>query len=179
MTTSPHHPTAHHPTTHHPTADLAVRTVPSPLGSLLLVADGDALAGLYYPDHRPAPRLGPTRADPGALPAAVEQLEQWFAGERTAFDLPLALRGTAFQRTVWHALAAIPPGTTVGYGELAQRVGRPGAARAVGHAVARNPVSIVLPCHRVVGARGALTGYAGGVERKRSLLDHERRLVAA
>jgi methylated-DNA-[protein]-cysteine S-methyltransferase len=104
---------------------------------------------------------------------AVEQLREYFAGRRRNFDLPLAPRGTDLQRQVWHALAKIPYGTTVSYGELAAKLGRPQAQRAVGAANARNPLSIVLPCHRVVGAGGALTGYAGGLDVKRWLLEHE------
>ena len=105
----------------------------------------------------------------------VDQLHEWFAGDRTTFDLTIELDGTDFQRAVWDALQAIPYGETVTYGELAAAAGRPGAARAIGHAVARNPVSIVVPCHRVVGSSGTLTGYAGGIDRKRALLELEQR----
>ena len=150
--------------------------VDSPLGPLTLRADDGVLTGLYLPEHRrgPAPgTLGPR--DDAALPAVREQLAAYFAGERTAFDVPLELRGTAFQQRVWAALRAIPYGQTWTYGELAARIGAPAASRAVGLANGRNPVSIVVPCHRVVGASGSLTGYAGGVERKRALLDLEAR----
>jgi methylated-DNA-[protein]-cysteine S-methyltransferase len=117
------------------------------------------------------------REDPAAFVDVIAALDAYLAEGSSGFHLPLDLRGTAFQRTVWAALRAIPPGDTVTYAELARRVGRPGAARAVGSAVARNPVSIVVPCHRVVGSDGSLTGYAGGVERKRWLLAHERKAV--
>src|SRR5205085_9923425 len=108
-------------------------------------------------------------------PEPARQLREFFAGERTAFELPLRPAGTPFQRAVWDALLEVPYGETTGYGALAQRLGRPGAARAVGLANARNPLAIVVPCHRVVGASGALTGYAGGLERKRFLLELEAR----
>lgn len=150
--------------------------VGSPLGPITLVAHGDALCGLFFEQrrHAPAPdRLGPRRT--GALPAVAEQLDAWFAGERVDFDLPLLLRGTPFQRAVWAALRGIPFGRTETYGALARRLGRPNAARAVGSANAHNPVSLIVPCHRLVGADGDLTGYGGGLDRKRALLDFERR----
>lgn len=160
---------------------------PSPIGDLLLVGDvpdggaGGAAAvlrGLYLPGHRRGPAVDPAwRRDPAAFARVGAALDAYATDGATAFDLPLDLRGSAFQRTVWAELRAIPPGETVTYAELARRVGRPGAARAVGSAVARNPVSIVVPCHRVVGSDGSLTGYAGGVERKRWLLAHEREAV--
>lgn len=150
--------------------------VDSPLGPLTLRAEDGVLSGLYMTEHRhgPAPDTLGTRDDDG-LPGVREQLASYFAGELTAFDLPLAVRGTAFQQRVWAALREIPYGATTSYGELAGAIGRPSAVRAVGLANGRNPVSIVVPCHRVVGAGGALTGYGGGVERKRALLDLERR----
>ena len=149
--------------------------VESPLGPLTLRADDGALTGLYLPGHRrgPAPGTLGTRDD-AVLPAVREQLAAYFAGERTAFDVPLELRGTAFQQRVWAALREIPYGETRTYGQLAAALGAPSASRAVGLANGRNPISIVVPCHRVVGASGSLTGYAGGVERKRALLDLER-----
>ena len=155
--------------------------VNSPVGPLTLVAAGGALAGLYLDEqrHRPAPeRFGEPDAGPdGELFAeASSQLEQYFDGERTEFDLPLALDGTAFQRRVWAALLGIPYGQTVSYGQLADRIGRPSAPRAVGLANGKNPVGIIVPCHRVVGADGSLTGYGGGIERKRYLLAHEQRV---
>jgi methylated-DNA-[protein]-cysteine S-methyltransferase len=149
--------------------------VESPLGPLTLRADDGVLTGLYLPEHRrgPAPGTLGTRDDAG-LPAVREQLAAYFAGERTAFDVPLELRGTAFQQRVWAALREIPYGETRTYGQLAAALGAPSASRAVGLANGRNPISIVVPCHRVVGASGSLTGYAGGVGRKRALLDLER-----
>jgi methylated-DNA-[protein]-cysteine S-methyltransferase len=114
-------------------------------------------------------------SDDTGFDEAVRQLDEYFRGTRTAFDLPVAPQGTEFQRTVWAALRGIPYGETVTYGQLAATIDRPTASRAVGLANGRNPISIVIPCHRVVGSGGALTGYGGGVERKRLLLEHERR----
>jgi methylated-DNA-[protein]-cysteine S-methyltransferase len=125
--------------------------------------------------HRPAE---PTFGSPGAgevFERAEAQLAEYFAGRRRVFDLPLALRGTPFQRAVWTALLDIPYGETASYGELAQLLGKPAASRAVGLANGKNPVSIIVPCHRVIGSTGSLTGYGGGLERKRYLLDFERR----
>ena len=151
----------------------------SPLGRIHLVADDEGLTGIYLEDHARKPSFA---ADDGGgwrlLEAAREQLARWFEGERTDFDLPLRPRGTPFQMDVWRALSSIPFGETRTYAEIARTLGRPAAWRAVGAANARNPISIVVPCHRVVGASGALTGYAGGVDRKRWLLEHER-VVAA
>lgn len=150
-------------------------TLDSPVGELLLLGDGDALTGLFFAEHARGPARGAHgERRPEAFATVAEQLEAYFAGRLTAFDLPLAPAGTPFQRDVWRALRAVPYGETTTYGELARRAGRPGAARAVGTANARNPISIVTPCHRVVGASGALTGYAGGLERKRALLALER-----
>jgi methylated-DNA-[protein]-cysteine S-methyltransferase len=150
--------------------------VESPLGPLTLRGDDGVLTGLYLPDHRRGPEPGTLGArDDAALPAVREQLAAYFAGERTAFDVPLELRGTAFQQRVWAAMREIPYGQTRTYGQLAAALGAPSASRAVGLANGRNPISIVVPCHRVVGASGSLTGYAGGVERKRALLDLEAR----
>ncbi len=155
-----------------PAGRLAWDDVPSPIGDLLLVGDGNALVGLYLiPDRSPAPAIRAAgQRDPEALRPAAEQLEAYFAGELTAFDLPLAPAGTAFQRAVWDALLEIPYGETVSYGEIARQIGDPSAVRAVGAANGRNPISIVIPCHRVIGANGTLTGYGGGLERKRALL---------
>ena len=158
---------------------LRTTTIDSPVGPLRAVGDGEALHGFYFPDHCPAPRVNGAVEDAGAFRDLGEQLAAWFAGERTELDLALELRGTRFQRRIWAALAEIPFGATVTYSYLAVAVGLPGAARAVGHAVARNPVSIVVPCHRVVGAAGQLTGYAGGLDRKRHLLDHEQAVLGA
>lgn len=152
------------------------RVVPSPVGPLIVVVDGEGrLAGLYLSGQRHLPPdadLGVR--DDGIAGEAVRQLGEYFAGERTRFQLDLAPRGTPFQRRVWDALTAIPAGTTATYGGLAAAMGlAPGHGRAVGAAVGRNPISIVVPCHRVIGRDGTLTGYAGGLERKRWLLRHE------
>lgn len=152
--------------------------VDSPVGPLTLVADDGALVGLYMDGQRHRPDLDVSAGDLGdtaaVLAEAGAQLAAYFAGELTAFDLPLAPRGTAFQLRVWAALRDIPYGETESYGALAQRIGSPGASRAVGLANGRNPIGIVVPCHRVVGADGSLTGYGGGLPRKRFLLDLER-----
>lgn len=150
----------------------------TPLGPVLLAASDAGLAGLWFQGQRHDPAAAwrglshqPQRPDHPVLQAAQAQLQAYFEGQRTQFDLPLDLsHGTPFQRQVWEALRDIPSGDTAGYGELAARVGAPTAARAVGAAVGRNPISIIVPCHRVVGAGGALTGYAGGLDRKRALL---------
>jgi methylated-DNA-[protein]-cysteine S-methyltransferase len=150
--------------------------VNGPIGDLLLTSDGASLTGLYLEAHKGGPVSGPgwTRDDDGlVMRDAAAQLAAYFAGDREEFTLGLVLRGTEFQRTVWNALRAIPFGTTVSYAELARRVGAPEAVRAVGAAVGRNPLSIIVPCHRVVGSNGKLTGYAGGLDRKRWLLTHE------
>ena len=159
-------------------------TVPSPVGELLLLgteSDGQvALTGLYC-DPPPA-GLPPAQArrDDGAFAAAREQLTAYFAGERQEFDLPLAPQGTAFQHEVWAALREIPYGETTTYGELARRLGRPvGAARAVGACNGRNPIGIVVPCHRVIGSTGNIVGYAGGLDRKRWLLTHEAQVAGS
>jgi methylated-DNA-[protein]-cysteine S-methyltransferase len=152
----------------------------SPLGELLVAADGDALTSVRFERHESLPPLPrDSRRDDGAaaLAEARRQLAAYFAGELRVFALPLAPRGSDFQRKVWAALGEIPCGATASYGALARRLGAPNHARAVGHANGRNPLSIVVPCHRVVGASGALTGYAGGVARKRWLLAHEAKLA--
>ena len=149
----------------------------SPVGPLTLVAEDGRLAGLYMTDqrHRPdAPVFGDRDDDAEPFAAARAQLTEYFAGERTTFDLPLAPHGTEFQQTVWAALQEIPYGHTWSYGQLADHIGNPKASRAVGLANGRNPIGIVIPCHRVVGSTGALTGYGGGLERKQALLDLER-----
>jgi methylated-DNA-[protein]-cysteine S-methyltransferase len=146
-------------------------TMNSPVGELVLVGDETALRGLHFA-HR-SPRLTELRSARAPFAAAREQLEQYFAGERRAFDLPLELEGPAFHRRVWEALLTIPYGETRSYGHIAAQVGDPGAARAVGFANGRNPIAIVVPCHRVIGADGSLTGYGGGLPRKRTLLDLE------
>lgn len=149
--------------------------IASPLGPLTLTGDGEGLTGLYMSEHRHRPPLPPGAVrDDGAFAPAVAQLEEYFAGARRAFALPLAAGGTPFQKRVWAALEQIPYGETTSYGALAASLGRPGAARAVGLANGRNPISIVVPCHRVVGSGGRLTGYGGGLERKERLLELER-----
>ena len=151
--------------------------IDSPLGRLTLVAtDQGELAGLYMEEHRHRPTLETFGVrDDSVLPEVVQQLKEYFAGERTSFDVPLALTGTPFQQRVWTALQDIPYGETTTYGELAASLGLvPGASRAVGLANGKNPVSIIVPCHRVVGSTGSLTGYGGGLDRKQRLLDHER-----
>lgn len=153
------------------------KVVDSPCGPLTLVAEGDALCGLYMHEqrHRPAEA---TFGSPGSVEVFARtetQLTEYFAGRRRVFDVPLAFRGTPFQRSVWAALLDIPYGETASYGELAQLLGKPAAARAVGLANGKNPISIIVPCHRVIGSTGSLTGYGGGLERKQYLLDFERR----
>ncbi|HEX2088219.1 MAG TPA: methylated-DNA--[protein]-cysteine S-methyltransferase [Solirubrobacteraceae bacterium] len=143
----------------------------SPIGPLTATVVDGRLTALHMAPH---PR--DARRDP-ALAGVVAQLDAYFAGERTAFGLPLAPAGTAFQRRVWEALREIPYGETISYRELAARAGNPAACRAAGHANGRNPIAIVVPCHRVVGADGRLTGYGGGLERKAWLLAHERRVL--
>jgi len=156
--------------------DVTVYTVvDTPIGELALVGDGQVLSALYFSDHarRPGPDAFGIRDD-GAFARAREQLAEYFAGERTTFDLALAARGNEFQQKVWGLLRTIPYGQTRSYGQLAARLGDPGLARAVGAANGRNPISIVVPCHRVVGHDGSLTGYAGGLARKAYLLKLEQ-----
>jgi methylated-DNA-[protein]-cysteine S-methyltransferase len=157
----------------------AVRcNLPSPLGTIVMAATNTALVGLWFDGqrHQPDPCAWPLVQQHPVLDAAMEQLQQYFAGERQQFDLPLDLStGTAFQQQVWAQLQAIANGDTVSYGQLSQQIGNPKAVRAVGAAVGRNPISIVVPCHRVLGADGALTGYAGGLDRKTALLQLESR----
>ena len=152
----------------------------SPLGSITIAATAQGLAGLWFEGqrHLPAelatPDLWPTSPDHPVLAETMRQLKEYFAGERAGFDVPLDLTGgTAFQQSVWHALIGIPAGGTASYSDVGRRIGNPAAVRAVGAAVGRNPVSIIVPCHRVMGADGSLTGYAGGLERKTALLTLE------
>jgi methylated-DNA-[protein]-cysteine S-methyltransferase len=147
-----------------------------PLGRLLLVASDGALLGVHFVDGRYAQPVDPAwRRDDEAAPLrqASTQLREYWTGARREFDLRLDLRGTAFQLRVWNEIAGIPFGETISYAELARRSGAPHAVRAAGLATGRNPISIVIPCHRVVGSRGSLTGYGGGLQRKRALLDFE------
>ncbi|MER6390731.1 methylated-DNA--[protein]-cysteine S-methyltransferase [Streptomyces sp. NPDC059382] len=151
--------------------------VASPYGPLTLVATDGVLSGLYMVGqrHRPAEesfgeRVAPTEAP---FPEVVRQLTAYFAGELSEFTLPLRMEGTDFQRSVWEQLVRIPYGETWSYGQLADKLGKPGASRAVGLANGRNPIGIIVPCHRVIGASGGMTGYGGGVERKVKLLAFE------
>ena len=158
-----------------PNTEVAFTLVPSPLDELLLVGGEQGLAGVYTTGHRRGPLVRDGwRRDPALFVEARRQLESYFALELGDFDLTLVPRGTPWQLRVWEALREIPYGATATYREIAARLGADGAARAVGHANARNPLSVVVPCHRVVGANGTLAGYGGGVARKRWLLDHER-----
>jgi methylated-DNA-[protein]-cysteine S-methyltransferase len=151
-------------------------TIDSPVGPLVLTSDGTALTRVLF-DATPDPAWS---TEPCAvLDDAVAQLREYFAGERTAFDVPLDPAGTEFQKATWLQLREIPYAQTINYGQLASRVGNPHASRAVGLANGRNPISIVVPCHRVIGADGSLTGYGGGLDRKRLLLDLERRVAGA
>jgi methylated-DNA-[protein]-cysteine S-methyltransferase len=148
----------------------------SPLGPMVVAATARGVAGIWFEGqkHMPDPSGWPHEPRHAVLRQAVAQLAEYFAGTRATFDLPLDLQGgTAFQQSVWQALLAIPRGGTLSYGVLSQRIGRPAAMRAVGAAVGRNPLSVVVPCHRVLGADGSLTGYAGGLERKTALLQLE------
>ena len=148
----------------------------SPLEPLLLTSDGEALTGLFMVEHRHGPEVNAdwTEDEHAApFPEAKAQLDAYFRGALVEFDLPLAPQGTDFQRAVWDELTRIPLGVTISYGELAQRIDNPKAVRAVGLANGRNPISIIVPCHRVIGANGALTGYGGGLHRKAALLTFE------
>ncbi|GAB3874200.1 methylated-DNA--[protein]-cysteine S-methyltransferase [Kibdelosporangium lantanae] len=150
--------------------------VDSPVGPITLINLDGVLTGLYMDKQRHGPRPDSfgDRVENG-FDAAREQLDAYFAGTLTDFDLPLNMRGTPFQQRVWAMLREIPYGETTSYGELAAELGNPKASRAVGYANGHNPVSIIVPCHRVVGSTGDLTGYGGGIERKRFLLDFERK----
>ena len=168
--------------------ELLVDRTETPLGAVLLVTEGDALRALEFGDDEDALLRRLQRQDGGAVrlvpardPAGLStRLGAYFAGDVGAFDgVAVRARGTSFQSAVWAALREIPPGRTMSYGQLATRLGRPGASRAVGLANGANPVAIAVPCHRVIGADGTLTGYGGGIERKRWLLEHERASLAA
>lgn len=157
------------------------QTIDSPLGAIILAATDQGLAGVWFEGQRhfPDARGWVTSTAHATLQAAATQLDGWFSGASTPFDLPLDLRrGTTFQQSVWRALLTISSGATTSYGALALTLGNPAAVRAVGAAVGRNPISVIVPCHRVVGATGALTGYAGGVARKAALLAHEQALAS-
>ena len=162
-------------------------TVASPLGTIVIAATDKGLAGLWFTDgqrYLPPQLMGgaawPEAADHPVLKQVSQQLAEYFAGRRSEFNVPLDLRcGTVFQQSVWQALLAIPQGDVISYGEVSRRIGKPAAVRAVGGAIGRNPVSIIVPCHRVMGSNGSLTGYAGGLERKTALLRLEGALQEA
>ena len=150
-------------------------TLATPIGDLILAASADGLTHVAHPGHSHADERGDGSAAASRIvETAADQLREYFAGTRTSFDVPLAPTGTVFRRSVWDALMGIPFGETTTYGELAARLGRPTASRAVGAANGANPISVIVPCHRVIGADGSLTGYAGGIGAKRLLLDLER-----
>lgn len=157
---------------------LRFRTMQSPVGRLTLAGRDDRLMHLRMVDQTYEPSREGWVADDSAFPDAVEQLQAYFAGELTEFDLRLDMLGTAFQKKVWAALLTIPYGETRSYGEIARQIGAPGAFRAVGLANGHNPIGIIVPCHRVIGANGSLTGYGGGIDRKRALLEMEKSRVS-
>jgi methylated-DNA-[protein]-cysteine S-methyltransferase len=157
---------------------LVFKHLPSPVGRLKLVASDAGLVAILWEEDDPARvRLGAMRedADHAMLVETERQLTDYFAGRRQSFTIPLDFRGTDFQKSVWAALLTIPFGETRTYGQIAHQLGRPSASRAVGAANGRNPISIIAPCHRVIGSNGALTGFAGGLAAKEHLLGHERR----
>ncbi|MCR5882909.1 methylated-DNA--[protein]-cysteine S-methyltransferase [Rhizobacter sp. J219] len=157
------------PTIRHLTAQARYDT---PLGTVLIARTEAGLAGLWFESQKwhPAPLDAPERPDDPLLREAATQIADYFAGRRTQFELPLDLHGSPFQRSVWQALRDIDCGATRSYADIARRIGSPQAVRAVGAAIGRNPVSVIVPCHRVLGSSGELTGYAGGLDRKRALL---------
>jgi len=151
----------------------------SPVGALFLTSNGEAITELFMEKHKGEPKpIDEWRRDDDLFREAADQLRAYFAGELTEFDLPLATAGAPFQRRVWAELRKIPYGSTISYGELARRMGNPNAARAVGAANGSNPISIIIPCHRVIGSNGKLTGYGGGIERKKFLLEFEAKTRA-
>ncbi|MGB8196242.1 MAG: methylated-DNA--[protein]-cysteine S-methyltransferase [Acidimicrobiales bacterium] len=155
-------------------SDIFTSTVESPIGPLTLLARNGVLTNLTMQEHRHSSPTPPDAiVDDAWFKDVAEQLDRYFAGKLTTFDVEMDLRGTEFQQRVWAQLREIPYGETISYGELARRVGNANASRAVGLANGRNPISIIVPCHRVIGADGSLTGYGGGLERKTWLLDHE------
>lgn len=155
------------------------RTIDSPIGLLTLAGTGGALTNLRMVDQTYEPSRADWIENSGAFTDAVEQLDAYFSGDLVDFDLELKLRGTEFQQRVWKALLTIPYAETRSYGEIAEQIGAPGAARAVGLANGHNPIAIIVPCHRVIGASGKLTGYGGGLDRKQKLLELERRRAPA
>jgi methylated-DNA-[protein]-cysteine S-methyltransferase len=159
-------------------SEMQFRTIDSPVGPLTLAGKDHRLMHLWMVDQTYEPSPDGWVRDDTAFLDAVEQLDAYFAGERREFDLELDPVGTDFQRRVWDALLTIPYGETRSYGDIAEQIGSPGASRAVGLANGRNPIGIIVPCHRVIGANGSLTGYGGGLERKQLLLDLERGRLA-
>lgn len=159
-----------------------LRRLDSPIGVLTLIGSDDGLSHVLFEGQEPSdvglPDDLPDADGHPVLDAAARQLDEYFAGDRRTFDLPLALDGTEFQEAAWRALAGVPYGETRTYGEQADAIGRPGAFRAVGAANGRNPIPVILPCHRIVGANGDLTGFAGGIDVKRRLLDLEQQQQA-
>ena len=163
---------------HEPTTDRCHTIVDTPIGPLTLVASADALCEVRFPNGRAVgPVDGPHDPHHPVLADAARQLREYFAGDRTTFELPLDPRGSPFQRSAWQGLATIPFGETVNYGEQARRLGHDGKARAIGAANGSNPIPVILPCHRVIGSDGSLTGFGGGLETKAWLLHHERRVA--
>lgn len=153
-------------------------SIGSPIGPILLTATDSGLSGLFMENHRGGPDPQPDWIhDPARLASVAQQLDRYFAGELRKFDVTLDLHGTPFQLEVWKGLCTIPFGETASYRDLAAAIGKWAAVRAVGTANGRNPVSIIVPCHRVIGSDGSLTGYGGGLDRKRFLLDHEARVL--
>jgi methylated-DNA-[protein]-cysteine S-methyltransferase len=157
-------------------------SIESPLGPIVLAARADALCGAWFDGQRHQPAIDQGWRQRPALPLfrqAIVELDEYFNGTRTRFDVRVAPAGTAFQQAIWKAIAAVPFGATISYSALATNAGHPGCVRAAGAATGRNPLSIFIPCHRIVGANGALTGYAGGIERKRALLALEGAAASA
>ncbi len=148
--------------------------VPSPIGNLLLTSDGEALTGLHMDKNNGFDIDPDWEEDKSAMAPAIEQLSAYFVGELRTFDLKMELEGTPFQKRVWKELQRIPFGKTISYQELARRVGNPKASRAVGSANGKNPVAVIIPCHRVIATGGTLGGYGGGLERKEWLINHEK-----
>jgi methylated-DNA-[protein]-cysteine S-methyltransferase len=158
------------------TANTIYTYIDSPLCRIMVLGDGQFVTGLFMPDHKGRPELDPSWQLAEAPFAAIrDQLAEYFAGRRQEFSVPLKLVGTPFQRSVWQELLRIPFGSTISYAKLARRIGQPTASRGVGNANGRNPISILVPCHRVIGANGQLTGYGGGIDRKQWLLEWESR----
>ena len=163
----------------HPDYCIEARVIGSPVGDLVLLSSGEGLSGLYFGHRIGREGLPDDNRRSAVLNAAETQLAEYFAGSRKRFEIPLDARGTPFQQSVWEQLRQIPHGQTASYGDLARNLGKPGAMRAVGLANGANPISIIVPCHRVIGADGSLTGFGGGLEIKQQLLEHEGALLMA